>query len=136
MESRSVAIETCKSGLSVKDLVSIWSSRPIRLQDWIGPHRLGPSVKHSLTAVAESMPFFHSNPKSWMCFEHLYGIVFFPGIFSHICKKKFLKMAKKDVHLGLTIAKFRFFFNFKSQLFPVVSQKYRRMHNFLIVKFG
>jgi len=44
-----------------------------------------------------------------MCFERLDGGVFFPGIFSHIGKFFFLKMAKKDVYLGLTIAKFRFF---------------------------
>jgi hypothetical protein len=66
-------------------------------------------VKHSLTAVAESMPFFHWNPKSSMCFERLDGSVFFPGILTHIGKLFFLKMAKKLVYLGLTIAKFRFF---------------------------
>jgi hypothetical protein len=66
-------------------------------------------MKHSLTAVAESIPIFHWNPKSSMCFEPLDGSVFFPGIFSHIGKLFFLKMAKKDVYLGLTITKFTFF---------------------------
>ncbi len=32
-----------------------------------------------------------------MCFEHIDGNAFFPGIFSHIGKLFFLKMAKKDV---------------------------------------
>jgi hypothetical protein len=59
-------------------------------------------VKRSLTAVAESMPFFHWNPKSSMCFEHIEGSVFFPGIFPHIDKLFFLKIAKKDVYFGLT----------------------------------
>jgi hypothetical protein len=41
-------VRTCKLSSNVKDLVLIWSSRPIRLHNWFRTYKAGPSVNQPL----------------------------------------------------------------------------------------
>jgi hypothetical protein len=49
-----------KSASSAKDLVPIWSSTPIKLQEWIGTYKSGPSVKRLFDMLKKNLSPFNA----------------------------------------------------------------------------